>query len=238
MAGSRAVGTDRRSAAYSGHTAGAGKPSCPSFRLSAASAARGIYPGLANRARLDIHTGTGQPPLGHRPSSCRPARQLRTRPIETEPTAKTPRTRKQASAAGPEDSPTPRVRAPRKRKAVDPSRLDQLQGIITTSLDDDKAEDIVVLDLVGRAAFADRMIIATGLADRQITAMATHLSDKLAEVGVRQIRIEGANGSDWVLIDAGDMIVHLFKPEARMVYGLERMWAPDLDAADADAATA
>ncbi len=101
--------------------------------------------------------------------------------------------------------------------------------IITGSLADDKAEDIVVLDLAGRAAFADRMVIATGLADRQITAMATHLEDRIEKAGLGRVQIEGAGGSDWVLIDAGDVIVHLFKPEARTLYGLERMWGAELD---------
>jgi ribosome silencing factor RsfS/YbeB/iojap len=97
------------------------------------------------------------------------------------------------------------------------------------SLEDDKAEALVTLDLAGRAAFADRMVIATGLADRQITAMATHLEKKLHEAGVKRIQIEGAGGSDWVLIDAGDIIVHLFKPDARALYGLEKMWGAEFD---------
>jgi len=107
--------------------------------------------------------------------------------------------------------------------------LEKYLGVITESLSDDKAEEIVVLDLTGRAAFADRMVVATGLADRQITAMAQHLEKKLGEVGLKRVRIEGAGGSDWVLIDAGDIVVHLFKPEARALYGLERMWGAELD---------
>lgn len=104
-----------------------------------------------------------------------------------------------------------------------------MQKIIVTSLEDDKADDVITLDLEGRAAFTDRMIIATGLADRQISAMATHLEEKLHEAGLRRIQIEGASGSDWVLIDAGDIVIHLFKPEARANYGLERMWGAELD---------
>jgi ribosome-associated protein len=73
------------------------------------------------------------------------------------------------------------------------------------------------------------MVIATGLADRQIAAMATHLNEKLVEGGFKKARMEGAGGTDWVLIDAGDIIVHLFKPEARTLYGLEKMWSADLD---------
>jgi ribosome-associated protein len=113
--------------------------------------------------------------------------------------------------------------------ATEPSALDRLQGAIVASLEDDKAEAIVTLDLAGKASFCDRMVIASGLADRQITAMAQHLSEKLAEAGVKRVQVEGGQGADWVLIDAGDIVVHLFKPEARAMYALEKMWGVDLD---------
>ena len=73
------------------------------------------------------------------------------------------------------------------------------------------------------------MVIASGLVDRQIAAMAEHLSETLAKAGVKRVQIEGAQGADWVLIDAGDIIIHLFKPEARAMYALEKMWGADLD---------
>lgn len=131
--------------------------------------------------------------------------------------------RKKAAIAGPKG---------RKTAPKPPAdQLDRLQALITATLEDDKAEDIVVIDLSGRASFADRMIVATGLADRQIAAMATHLHEKLHEAGFRKPLTEGANGTDWVLIDAGDIIIHLFKPEARSLYGLEKMWAAELDEA-------
>ncbi len=134
--------------------------------------------------------------------------------------------RKKTIAAG------PKAAAPRKRaKKTEPSELDRLQTIIVGSLDDDKAENIVTLDLTGRAMFCDRMVIATGLADRQISAMAQHLKEKLHEVGLKRVQIEGAGGSEWVLIDAGDFVVHLFKPEAREMYALEKMWGEELDEA-------
>ena len=126
----------------------------------------------------------------------------------------------------------PRARSAKPSAPPPPSakeRLDKLQAVIVESLEADKGEDVVTLDLAGRAAFADRMVIATGLADRQISAMATHLEDKLEEVGIKRVQIEGAGGSDWVLIDAGDIVIHLFKPDARELYGLERMWGADLD---------
>ena len=84
--------------------------------------------------------------------------------------------------------------------------------------------------MVGRATFTDRMVIATGLADRQIAAMAAHLDQKLHDFGHKRLQIEGS-GSEWVLIDAGDVVVHLFKAEARALYGLEKMWGPELDEA-------
>ncbi len=131
---------------------------------------------------------------------------------------------------------TPRKKAtiagPRTKKAVvktSVAELDRMQAVIWESLDEDKAEDIVAIDLAGRASFADRMVIATGLADRQISAMAMHLNEKLVEAGFKKVRLEGANGTDWVLIDAGDIIVHLFKPDSRILYGLEKMWGADLD---------
>jgi ribosome-associated protein len=111
------------------------------------------------------------------------------------------------------------------------SALDRLQGVIVTSLEDDKAEYVVTMDLAGKAMFCDRMVIASGLADRQISAMAQHLSEKLKEAGLKRVQVEGAGGSDWVLIDAGDIVVHLFKPEARTMYALEKMWGSDLDEA-------
>ncbi len=135
--------------------------------------------------------------------------------------AKAPGTpRKKAVAAGPRG---------KREEPADIILLDRLQSVIVTSLEDDKAEQVVALDLAGRASFADRMVIATGLADRQISAMATHLEQKLAESGVKRVRIEGAGGSDWVLIDAGDIVVHLFKPEARSLYALEKMWGAEFD---------
>ncbi|AOX17795.1 ribosome silencing factor [Kozakia baliensis] len=136
--------------------------------------------------------------------------------------------RKKAAAAGPKRG------AKVTREASERAALENALSVIKASLEDDKAEDIVVLDLTGRASFADRMVIATGLVDRQITAMATHLERKLNEAGIKRILIEGANGSDWVLIDAGDIVVHLFKPDSRVLYGLERMWGVELDESEAD----
>jgi ribosome-associated protein len=132
--------------------------------------------------------------------------------------------RKRQVAAGPDAALAPR-RA--KRVKVTPDRLDQLVAAAMASLDDDKAENLLLLDVTDRASFCDRMIIATGQVERQIQAMATHLEDALAKVGLK-LRRDAIQGSpDWVLIDAGDLVIHLFKPEAREIYALERMWGPE-----------
>jgi ribosome-associated protein len=135
--------------------------------------------------------------------------------------------RKKTIAAGPKKSAASRT----KTVKTETSELDRLQAVIVTSLEDDKAENIITMDLAGKAMFCDRMVIASGLADRQISAMAQHLTEKLKEAGLKRVQVEGAGGSEWVLIDAGDIVVHLFKPEARTMYGLEKMWGEDLDEA-------
>ena len=130
--------------------------------------------------------------------------------------------RKKAAVAGP-------ARHARREPAAAVPTLDRLQQLIIGSLEDDKAEAVVTLDVAGRAAFADRMVIATGLADRHIAAMAQHLQEKLHAAGFRRVQVEGAPGADWILLDAGDIVVHLFKPDARAMYALEKMWGSELD---------
>ena len=150
---------------------------------------------------------------------------------ETAPPLGSPR--KKTIAAGPAPAVKKAAVRPKKVKVTESSRTDAIQKIIVTSLEDDKAVDVVTLDLTGKAMFCDRMIIASGLADRQIGAMAQHLKEKLHQAGQKRVQIEGLGGSDWVLIDAGDIVVHLFMPDARAMYGLEKMWGQDLDEAAA-----
>ena len=100
------------------------------------------------------------------------------------------------------------------------------------SLDDDKAENIVALDIAGRTAMADWMVIASGRSTRQVAAMADHLLEKL-KAGGHRAASEGKSVGDWVLVDAGDVIVHVFRPEIRELYQLERMWSFPDDGADA-----
>ena len=93
-----------------------------------------------------------------------------------------------------------------------------------TSLDDDKAEDITSIDLRGKSAMADHMIICSGRSTRQVSAIAQKLLDRLKEVFRLSARSEGKEVGDWVLIDTGDVVVHIFRPEVREFYQLEKMW--------------
>jgi len=98
---------------------------------------------------------------------------------------------------------------------------------VLSSLDDDKAEDAVVIDLAGKTTFADTMIVASGRSARHVAAMAEHLVERLKAAGQRSIHVEGLSQADWVLIDAGEAIVHLFRPEVRSFYNLEKMWGDE-----------
>ena len=99
------------------------------------------------------------------------------------------------------------------------------------SLEDDKAEDIVVIDLAGKSSFADYMVIASGRSNRQVVAIADHLAERLKQAGHRHVSVEGKQGGDWVLVDSGDIVVHIFRPEPRAFYALEKMWALETEAA-------
>ena len=102
---------------------------------------------------------------------------------------------------------------------------DQILELITTSLDDDKAENVLTIPLKGKSVMADYMVVATGTSSRQVAAMAEHIEFKLKQNKVDVLGLEGLRQADWVLIDANDVIVHLFRPEVREFYGLERMWS-------------
>ncbi len=97
------------------------------------------------------------------------------------------------------------------------------------SLEDSKAEDITSIDIQGKSALADHMVIASGRSQRHVAAMSDHLLRALKEAGYGNVRVEGLPAADWVLVDAGDIIVHIFRPEVREFYSLEKMWSqPDL----------
>jgi ribosome-associated protein len=96
---------------------------------------------------------------------------------------------------------------------------------VLRSLDDDKALDVVSIPLAGKSSIADHMVIASGRSSRQVASMAQKLSERIKQDMGRPVRVEGLPVADWVLIDADDVIVHIFRPEVRTFYNLERMWA-------------
>ena len=99
-----------------------------------------------------------------------------------------------------------------------------LHALVMQSLDDDQAQETISIPLEGKSSIADHMVIASGRSSRQVAAMAQHLAEKIKKETGRSARVEGLPVADWVLIDAGDVIVHLFRPEVRSFYNLERMW--------------
>lgn len=96
---------------------------------------------------------------------------------------------------------------------------------ILSSLDDDKAENVVTIDLGGRSSIADWIVIANGRSQRHVSAIAEHLARRLKEAGYGTRPVDGMESGDWVLVDAGDVIVHIFRPEVRAYYDLEGMWS-------------
>jgi ribosome-associated protein len=124
-------------------------------------------------------------------------------------------------------------------KAGKPPGARKLLALVNASLDNDKADDVVVIDLKGKTSIADYMVIASGASQRQVGAMSEHLREKIKALGAAQVAVEGTQQCDWVLIDAGDVIVHLFRPEVRAFYALEKMWGtPALHRPAEPAATA
>ena len=113
--------------------------------------------------------------------------------------------------------------APAKTETDD--SVDALLAMILQSLDDDQAVETITIPLAGKSSIADHMVIASGRSTRQVASMAEKLSRRIKEQFHRSPRVEGLPTADWVLIDAGDVIVHLFRPEVRSFYNLERMWS-------------
>jgi ribosome-associated protein len=104
-------------------------------------------------------------------------------------------------------------------------RIAALENLILAKLDDDKAQDVVFIDLKGKSAMADGLVVASGRSHRHVGAMADHLLRSLKEAGYGRCRVEGLPSCDWVLIDTGDVIVHLFRPEVRAFYNIEKIWS-------------
>lgn len=104
---------------------------------------------------------------------------------------------------------------------------EHLKALLARVLDDNKAEEIEIIDLQGQTSIADFMIVATGRSNRQVIALADKISDSMTEAGYTRPRTEGMPHGDWVVVDAYDIIVHLFRPEVRDFYNIEKMWRPD-----------
>ena len=109
----------------------------------------------------------------------------------------------------------------------EPLSFGSLEDLILSRLDDDKAEDVVLIDLRGKSPMADSMIVASGRSHRHVGALADHVMRALKEAGYGKARVEGLPHCDWVLIDAGDVVVHLFRPEVRSFYNIEKIWSVD-----------
>ncbi len=107
---------------------------------------------------------------------------------------------------------------------TNPLSSQELKDLIEHFLDSKKAEDIVSIELHGKSSLADYLVIATGRSQRQVGSMAELLREELKKKGIKNIHIEGLSQGDWVLIDAGDVIIHLFRSEVRAFYNLEKMW--------------
>jgi ribosome-associated protein len=109
--------------------------------------------------------------------------------------------------------------------AAQSDTADALHALVLHQLDEDQAQEPVTIPLAGKSSIADHMVIATGRSTRHVAAMAEKLVQRIKEETGRHARIEGLPNADWVLIDAGDVVVHLFRPEVRGFYNLERMWS-------------
>jgi ribosome-associated protein len=106
-----------------------------------------------------------------------------------------------------------------------PRATGSLEDLILTRLDEDKAQDVVLIDLKDKSSVADVLIVASGRSHRHVGALADHLVRALKDAGHGKARVEGLPYCDWVLIDAGDVIIHLFRPEVRLFYNIEKIWS-------------
>ena len=115
------------------------------------------------------------------------------------------------------------------RTARPPGNVADVLAVVERSLEDDKADDMRVIALSGKADFADYMVVASGTSMRRVGAMASHLIERLKHSGMRGLAAEGRGANDWVLIDAGAVVVHIFRPDIRAYYDLEKLWESERD---------
>ena len=135
---------------------------------------------------------------------------------------------KGATPLSPDPAPSAHEEAPFKAASPETeAKIVALGDLILARLDDDKAQDVVFIDLKGKSAVADGLIVASGRSHRHVGALADHLLRALKEAGYGKARVEGLPHCDWVLIDTGDIIIHLFRPEVRQFYNIEKIWSVD-----------
>lgn len=199
----------------------------PAARKPAASAAKAAPKAAARKPAAAAKTAAKKPAAAK--TAARKPAAAKAVAKKAAPAKAAPR-KASAAKAAPKKAAAPAAPRPKRSKArppkVPPDKLARLVEAARKSLEDDKAENIVVLDVTGRADYADRLIIASGLVDRQLQAMAAHLDEALAKEGLHLRRDNVQASPDWVLIDAGDLVIHLFLPDARELYRLEKMWGP------------
>jgi ribosome-associated protein len=164
----------------------------------------------------------------------RPAKKVKPAP-KKKPVVKAKVAVKPKAVAKPQSTPKVAAKTKPADKALAPARIEtskpkvptdqSLLSIVMAQLEDAKAEDIIAINLDGKTAIADNMVVASGRSNRHVGAIADQLVDKLKEAGHRHIRVEGMDQCDWVLVDAVDVVVHLFRPEVRSFYNLEKLWS-------------
>jgi len=113
-------------------------------------------------------------------------------------------------------------------QSANSSQSERIREAALACLDDTKAEDVVTIDLTGKSSIADSMVIASGRSQRHVGSVADYLVEAVKKAGCKSPRVEGMTHCDWVLIDAGDVVVHVFRPEVRDFYNLERLWSSDM----------
>jgi ribosome-associated protein len=154
-------------------------------------------------------------------SLLKPKKKAKPAPKKPLARAKPPVAEKPVVVAKPKLAAPPKVKAPKPQPSLESTML----KLILAQLEEAKAEDVISINLDGKTAIADNMVVATGRSNRHVGAIADQLVDKLKASGHRHIRVEGMDTCDWVLVDAVDVIVHLFRPEVRSFYNLEKLWS-------------
>lgn len=154
------------------------------------------------------------------------------KPAKPAKVAKSAKASKSVKPAGKAKAPSKSVvsKAAAAKLAADRKKTAAMLALVLKSLDEDKAEDVVSIDLAGKTPMADFMVVATGRSQRHVGAVADHLVRRLKEEGHGNARVEGMKQGDWVLIDGGDVVIHVFRPEVREFYKLEKMWSAHIPA--------